>query len=152
MTVTLSLPFANSRALDERNEFFADAGVALDVIRIELDADLIGHWRASIAAARARLGWPDAAPCVATVNGRGAALAIAAPSDRLETAAEVNQWALCAALQERDPMHWCGLRNALRAHAAASVQGEWLLWPAEIEPSAALARFERLAAREAEGK
>ena len=150
MTVTLPLPFANSRALDARNEFFADAGVALDVISIDPGDDLIERWRAGIAAARARLGWASEAPCVATAHGGVLALAVAAPADQLQTAAEANQWALCAALHERDPMHWCGLRDALRTRAEASGPGACLHWPAELDEGAALARLERLAAHEKE--
>jgi hypothetical protein len=60
---------------------------------------------------------------------------------------EMNEWALCAALHDRDPLHWCGLRDALRTithrDGAAALAG---LFPAEIEPSAALARLARIAA------
>ncbi|MHB8722342.1 MAG: Mur ligase family protein [Steroidobacteraceae bacterium] len=66
-------------------------------------------------------------------------------------ATEVNEWAWCAALLERDPLRWSALEGALIAQAAevagpAPVSEE--LRPV-IEESAAFARFERLAALEA---
>ncbi len=65
------------------------------------------------------------------------------------TATEVNEWALCAALHDRDPGHWCGLRDALRAAAEATDPNPTSLLPPEIDEPAALARFERIAAAEA---
>jgi UDP-N-acetylmuramyl tripeptide synthase len=121
----------------------------LEVVRIEMDDALVAHWRANVARARMRLGWPATDPCVARLHARGASLAIAAPFDRLYTATEVNEWALCAALHDRDPTHWCGLRDALRVAAQESDATPASEEPAEIEPGAALARLARVAAREA---
>jgi hypothetical protein len=61
---------------------------------------------------------------------------------------EINEWALCAALHDRDPLHWCGLRDALRTvtHRDGATLASPL--PAEIEATAALARFARLAVSE----
>ena len=74
-------------------------------------------------------------------------LAITAPVDLLLLATEVNEWALCASLVERDPLQWSGLQEALVAEAAAAGEdGARLpltLIPV-IEESAAFARFERL--------
>jgi UDP-N-acetylmuramyl tripeptide synthase len=75
-------------------------------------------------------------------------LAIAAPFDQLFTATEVNEWALCSALHDRDPMHWCGLRDALRVAAQESDATPASPYPAEIDPLAALARLERIARAE----
>jgi cyanophycin synthetase len=75
-----------------------------------------------------------------------------APYDQLFLATEVNEWALCAALVERDPIRWSGLERALVDAALESADGTPT--PAShiqpvLEESAALARFERLAAVEA---
>ena len=121
----------------------------LEVVRIEMDAALAAHWRANVARARAHLGWPVGDASVERRHVRGTTLAIAAPLDRLFTATEINEWALCAALHDRDPTHWCGLRDALRAAAQQSDPTPVSEDPAEIETEAALLRFERLAAREA---
>lgn len=120
----------------------------LEVVRIEMDDALVAGWRANVAAARARLGWDGPAADVARVHARGMSLAMTAPFDQLFTATEVNEWALCAALHDRDPMHWCGLRDALRAAAAQSDVTPASPYPAEIDPSAALERLERIARAE----
>ena len=121
----------------------------LEAVGIEMDDGLIADWRANVARARRRLGWDGHAPCVARRHRRGASLAIAAPSDQLFTATELNEWALCAALHERDPLHWCGLRDALRSAAAEAGAGPASEHPAEIDGAAALARLSRVAAAEA---
>jgi UDP-N-acetylmuramyl tripeptide synthase len=83
-------------------------------------------------------------------------LSIAAPVDQLFLATEVNEWALCASLQERDPERWLGLEAALLIAALENAPGgAEAASPANIdapvlEESAALARFARLAAREAQ--
>ena len=79
-------------------------------------------------------------------------LAITAPDDQLLLATEVNEWALCASLVERDPLRWGGLEEALVAAAAAADEDGTSkdgTSPAAqpvpvIEESAAFARFERL--------
>jgi UDP-N-acetylmuramyl tripeptide synthase len=121
----------------------------LEVVGIEMDDALVARWRANVTFARGRLGWPAGDPCVARAHARGTALAIAAPLDCLFTATEVNEWALCAALHYRDPTHWCGLRDALRAAAQQSAPTPASDEPAEIEADAALSRLVRIAAREA---
>jgi cyanophycin synthetase len=78
-------------------------------------------------------------------------LAISAPSDQLLLATEVNEWALCAALVESDPVRWKGLGDALIA-AALNDADDGTNPVAEdapvIDEVAALARFRRLASRE----
>ena len=120
----------------------------LEVVRIEMDDALVADWRANVAVARAHLGWDGQVAGVARVHARGMSLAIAAPFDQLYTATEVNEWALCSALHDRDPMHWCGLRDALRAAAGQSDATPASPYPAEIDPPAALERLERVARAE----
>ncbi len=78
-----------------------------------------------------------------------------APCDQLFLATEVNEWALCAAVLERDPARWNDLEQALVAAAMAAAENTanptTNLKPV-IEESAALERFERLAALEANPK
>ena len=130
------------------NRFFSSAGVALDVIRIDMDDALVADWRRNVVRARAHLGWDPDAACVASDGLDGMSLAIAAPPHRLRTAMEVNEWALCAALHDRDPLHWCGLRDALRAVTHRDGAPLASPFPAGIEPVAALARLARLAVAE----
>ena len=130
------------------NRFFGSAGVALDVIRIDMDDALVADWRRNVVRARAHLGWDPDAACVASDGLDGVSLAIAAPPQRLRTAMEINEWALCAALHDRDPLHWCGLRDALRAVTHRDGAPLASPFPAEIEPVAALARLARLAVAE----
>lgn len=130
------------------NRFFSSAGVALDVIRIDMDDALVADWRRNVVRARAHLGWDPDAACVASDGLDGVSLAIAAPPQRLRTAMEINEWALCAALHDRDPLHWCGLRDALRAVTHRDGAPLASPFPAEIEPVAALARLARLAVAE----
>jgi UDP-N-acetylmuramyl tripeptide synthase len=67
----------------------------------------------------------------------------------------VNEWALCAALIERDPVRWCKLEGIMVAEArranedSASPAAQI---PPVIEESAALRRFERLSSLEAHPK
>jgi hypothetical protein len=58
---------------------------------------------------------------------------------------EANEWALCAAVVERDPFHWSGLRDSFRQCACAVTTAGVALPPPEIDDTAALARFARLA-------
>jgi len=120
----------------------------LEVVRVELDDALIGQWRRNVARARWHLGWDPEAACVTRRHASGVSLAIAAPLDQLFTATEINEWALCAALHDRDPMHWAGLRDALRAYAEQSGPSPSSAFPAEIERHAALARLANIAAQE----
>jgi cyanophycin synthetase len=88
-------------------------------------------------------------------HSTGASLAIAAPCDQLFLATEINEWALCAALVERDPVRWSTLEQALVAAAMTASENTANraanLRPV-IEESAALERFKRLAALEANPK
>ena len=115
-----------------------------------VDDTLVGGWRGRVERARARLGWGDCAPMpvVARPHSSGASFALAAPLDQLFTATEVNEWALCAALFECDPLHWSALPDALAeagSETAAAIAGAP---PPVLEEAAALARFEQLAATE----
>ncbi len=84
------------------NLFFACTGAVLDVLGVPLDDGLIGAWRGRVERAGARLGW-SRRQAVARRHASGTSLAITAPVDQLFLATEVNEWALCASLIERDP-------------------------------------------------
>jgi cyanophycin synthetase len=116
-----------------------------------VDAALIAAWRERIERARAHLGWAEHPAAVRPHLG-GVLFAIAAPNDQLLLATEINEWALCAALMERDPARWSALEEALISAAAANSEDgsvpEAAVAPV-IEENAALARFQRLAAAEA---
>jgi len=123
----------------------------LDVVRAALDEVDIGAWRARVEGVGERLGWADRR-CVARRHTRGILLAISAPADQLLLATELNEWALCAALVERDPKRWAGLEDALVAAATDDANPAAELAPGllpVIEESAALARFRQLSAVEA---
>jgi cyanophycin synthetase len=119
----------------------------LEVVGIEADEALLAGWRARVARAAAWLGW-DAREPVARRHAGGASLAIAAPCDQLFVATEVNEWALCAALHQRDPAHWCGLEAALLAAALEEADDPLTVLPPVLEESLAFTRFAALAARE----
>jgi cyanophycin synthetase len=145
------LPFEDSRRLTGSNLFFASTGAVLDVVRAPLDETEISAWRARVERVGERLGWPDRR-CVVRRHAGGVLLAISAPADQLLLATEVNEWALCATLAERDPERWAGLQDALVAAATEDADPAAELAPGLlpiIEESAALARFGRLAAVEA---
>ena len=119
-----------------------------------IDDPLLAAWRARVERVGARLGWPHPQLVVRRYL-TGASLAIAAPFDQLFLATEVNEWALCAALVERDPIRWSTLEQALVA-AAIAAPANAANPAAHLEPvieeSAALERFQRLAALEANPK
>ena len=122
-------------------------------MRAALDEVDIGAWRARVERVGERLGWADRR-CIARRHARGILLAISAPADQLLLATELNEWALCAALVERDPKRWAGLQDALAAAADGANPAAELtpgLLPV-IEESAALARFRQLSAVEAAPK
>jgi cyanophycin synthetase len=126
----------------------------LDVPGVPLDDDLISAWRTRVERAGARLGWLNR-QAVARKHAGGVSLAIAAPIDQLFLATEVNEWGLCAALVERDPVLWSRLEGilaaeALRANENAASPAAGI--PPVIEESAALLRFERLSSLEAHPK
>ena len=78
----------------------------------------------------------------------GASLALAAPPDQLFAATEVNEWALCATVQERDPERGKDLEAALLAAALDNAADPQNVIPPVLAEGAALARFQKLAARE----
>jgi cyanophycin synthetase len=97
---------------------------------------------------RERLGWTSLG-AVARTHALGASLAIAAPCDQLFLATEINEWALCASLLEREPQRWRGLQDSLAAAALADAPDpDTFIAPVLAEAGAAL-RFQRLAEREA---
>jgi cyanophycin synthetase len=134
------------------NLYFASTGAVLDISTAPIDDDLIAAWRARVMRAGAHLGWANA-QAVVRRHATGASLAITAPYDQLFLATEINEWALCAALIARDPNRSSELETALIA-AASQVAGNSAApaaaIPPVIEESAALARFERLSALEAQ--
>lgn len=127
----------------------------LEVRGVDPDDALLAGWTARVERARRHLGWltpPLAIPIprgiVARRHADGASLAFEAPFDQLFTATEVNEWALCAGLYERDPGHWSGLPDALLAYAREEASDPGKILPPVMEERAALARFERLARAE----
>jgi UDP-N-acetylmuramyl tripeptide synthase len=106
------------------------------------DAGTLRAWQERVHVARRELRWPDA-PLAALVHDSGASLALAAPVDQLFTATEVNEWALTAAIAEREPAR----RKALIAALAAEQPDE--AEPPVLETPGALLRLRRRAAREA---
>ena len=122
----------------------------LETAEAAIDDELLAAWRAKVERAGARLGWVDCRAVVRRHAG-GASLAISAPTDQLFLATEVNEWALCAALADRDPLRWGELEAALVAQAAEASGSAAISDPRlrpVIEEVAALARFERLASLE----
>jgi cyanophycin synthetase len=122
----------------------------LDVLNEPLDDALIAAWRARALRAGAHLHWLDRRAVVRRHAG-GASLAIAAPPDHLFLATEINEWALCASLVEREPKRQAELEAALIAEALQAAPNAAI--PAAdslpvIEESAAMARFARLASVE----
>jgi len=143
------LPFEASRRLTGANLFFAVPGVQLETCGVPVNDALLDAWRARVARARAYLGWDAQPGFAARVHAGGASLALAAPSDALFTATEVNEWALCAALCALDGVRWSGLEAQLAAAALEDAADAASFIPPVLEERAALSRFERLAAREA---
>jgi len=117
----------------------------LEVAGVEADAALIAEWNARVERARARLGWTTDSGIVARPHDDGSSLALAAPFDQLFTATEVNEWALCSALQARDPARGPGLREALAAAALEESRGPADAGPPVLDEAAALERLARLA-------
>lgn len=134
----------------------------LELAGVAADDTVLTGWRARVDRARARLGWasstsladssrvrPSSQETVARLHANGASLALAAPCDQLFTATEVNEWALCAALFERDPYHWAALQDALAVAAAEAEAGPASAVRPVLDEAAAMARFEQLADLEA---
>ena len=114
------LPFEDSRRLTGGNLYFATPGAVLEVIGMAVDDALIADWRARVERVTAMLHW-QRRDTVARRHACGVALAMAAPIDQLFLATEVNEWALCAALFERDPIRWQNLEGLLIAQAIEAV-------------------------------
>jgi UDP-N-acetylmuramyl tripeptide synthase len=106
------------------------------------DAATLASWEGRVRAARQELRWPDA-PERAVAHATGASLALAAPVDQLFTATEVNEWALAAAVAEREPDAAPALVAALAAEQPEEAE------PPVLETGGALLRLRRRAAREA---
>jgi cyanophycin synthetase len=121
LTVTLPLPFRNSRELAHGNSLLVEPCVALEVVGIDLAPDLYDGWRRRVERVAAALGWPAPA-LAAVVAGPLHTLSFSAPANQLQTAREANEWALCASVVERDPCHW----GALRDSAAEADEGKAL--------------------------
>jgi UDP-N-acetylmuramyl tripeptide synthase len=148
------LPFDASRRLTGPNLFFAGCGAQLETAHIVPTAALVSGWRSRVERARAFLGWDPESDAgtpavVVRLHGGGASLALAAPVDALFVATEVNEWALCAALQALDPERWGGLEEALVANAGDEARAADGFVPPVLEEATAFARFATLAAREA---
>lgn len=94
----MTQPYRDSRRLTGPNLYFDACGAALETLPGQpLDDALLQRWRDNIAAARGVIGWPDGEVQVRR-HADGAALAFAAPLDRLYAATSVNEWAWCDAL------------------------------------------------------
>ena len=119
----------------------------LETAGIAPDAALLDAWRTRAERARAQLGWLN--PGIVTrVHASGASLAIAAPCDLLFLATEVNEWAWCASLRERDAVRWRGLEDALLAAAlTAATDPDTVIAPV-LDEAAAMQRFSQLLERE----
>ena len=81
-------------------------------------------------------------------HATGASLALQAPVDQLFTATELNEWALCAAVHERDPARWANVVQALFEDYLADAQDPADVMPPVLEEQAALARLAARAASE----
>jgi hypothetical protein len=151
MTVTLPLPFRGSRGLTQGNVLLGVPGVALEVVGLEVGAELYAGWQRRVECVAGALGWP--APTFARRDaGANHTLSFSAPADQLQTAREANEWALCASLVERDPCHWSALRESLRASVAATADAgpDRCGVAAEIDEAKAIDRLVQLGTAEAQ--
>jgi cyanophycin synthetase len=126
----------------------------LEVAGGNIDDELIAAWGVRVERAGLRVGWHNRR-AVARKHSGGVSLAISAPIDQLFLATEVNEWALCAALLERDPVRWRNLEEILVAEALQANENSaspTAQIPPVLEESAALSRFERLSSLEAHPK
>jgi UDP-N-acetylmuramyl tripeptide synthase len=108
----------------------------------ESDPDVLAGWERRVRLACRAFGWPASAT-MAIPHESGASLAFSAPADQLFTATEVNEWALAAAIAEREPAR----REALIAALAAEQPEE--PEPPVLEDAGAILRLQRRAAAEA---
>jgi len=137
------------------NLFFAGTGAVLETVGVEIDDALLSGWRARVERARRHLGWDKAGPgsplapvIVARRHAAGASLALQAPIDQLFTATELNEWALCATLFERDPARWANVAAGLLADYLEDASDPADVIPPVLEENAALARLAERAASE----
>jgi UDP-N-acetylmuramyl tripeptide synthase len=155
LSISLALPFEDSRRLTGPNLFFAATGAVLEVTVAVLAGEsaavlaesLLADWRARITLARQHLGWPHGDSIVRR-HPLGASLAVPAPCDQLFVATEINEWALCSSLVERDPERWRGVEEALRLAALENADDPQSVIPPVLEQSAAFVRFTDLSRRE----
>jgi hypothetical protein len=130
LTVTLPLPFENSRELARGNPLLDDPCVALEVVGLELDARLYQGWRRRVEHVARTLDWPvPGFPKLA--DPPATLLCFTAPPDQLRTAREANEWALCASVIERDPCHWGALRESFEIDELPALDRLRLLGAAE---------------------
>ncbi len=137
------------------NLFFAGTGAVLETVGVAIDDVLLSGWYARVERARRHLGWDKTSPgmlltpaIVARRHAAGASLALQAPIDQLFTATELNEWALCATLFERDPVRWANVTNDLLADYLEDASDPADVVPPVIEEEAALARLAGRAASE----
>ena len=117
-----ALPFDDSRRLTGANLFFPATGAVLEVIGREHRRGAAGRLARARAARSARTSAGHGQAIAARPHASGTSLAITAPVDQLYLATEVNEWALCAALIERDPQRWSRLGEAWVAEALRAAE------------------------------
>lgn len=123
--------FDGSRRLTGHNWYFAGTGAVLET-PLSSPA-MLRDWRGRVEAMRAALGWSGDGAIVAEAFDAGAALAIAAPRERLFTATELNEWA------------WQGAAVAALRLPLPMAPGH----PATLDFDSALRTLQRLEAAEA---
>jgi UDP-N-acetylmuramyl tripeptide synthase len=135
------------------NLFFVGTGAVLETAGVRVDDALLAGWRSRVERARRHLGWgpPESARSPAVVarpHAAGASLALQAPVDQLFTATELNEWAWCATVHQREPDRWANVMQALLEDYLADAKDPADVVPPVLEESAALARLSQRAARE----
>jgi UDP-N-acetylmuramyl tripeptide synthase len=127
----------------------------LETVGVDIDEALLSGWRARVERARRHLGWDIgttgsqlAAAIVARRHATGASLALQAPVDQLFTATELNEWAWCATVFERDPIRWASVTGDLLADYLEDADDPADVIPPVLEEQAALARLAVRAASE----
>lgn len=138
-----SAPFSDSRRLTGHNRFFDGPGAVLE--SGVGDAAMLDDWAERVRAARRELRWPEA-PLAAVRHAGGASLAFSAPPDQLFTATEVNEWALCASIAEREPARALELVAALAAEQPDEAEPPVLDHAAPCSVSGAVLRARRIRA------
>jgi UDP-N-acetylmuramyl tripeptide synthase len=137
------------------NLFFAGTGAVLETVGVEIDDALLSGWRTRVERARRHLGWDRSTPgsplapaIVARRHATGVSLALQAPVDQLFTATELNEWALCATVFERDPVRWANVTVDLLADYLEDANDPADVIPPVLEEHAALSRLAARAASE----